>query len=187
MFLDIASGICIAIGLQHFFGLPLGFSVIAACIVFALLPDSDFIVHLARGGTSKNAAHHRDLLHYPLVYIPLGMLLISLLSIPLAIAFGVSSLLHFLHDSIGIGWGVQWLYPFTASHYSFLYLYQAKGKTSLPKRYFYSWKHEDIPAINKQYGDPDWIKHIYLNWHPYAIIEFAAFLAAVAALLVALK
>ena len=94
--------------------------------------------------------------------------------------FALASLGHFIHDSIGIGWGVQWLYPFIKDHYSFFYIYKPRWRAErLPRRWLYIWKHDEIDALDARYGDPDWIRNIYFRGHPYAVTEFAVFLAAV--------
>ncbi len=182
MFLDIGVGILLSIITSKLFGLPLTVAFVVAGIIFALLMDIDYILHLFTGGSSKNAHRHRDLLHYPLIYIPLGTLVISLFSNSYASLFALCSFAHFLHDSIGIGWGVQWLYPFKKDHYSFLYIYRPPHQERLPQKNIYVWKHEDIDMLSKKYGDPNWVKNIYWRWHPYAIIELLTFILALVVL-----
>ena len=178
MLLDIGVGILLAILTNKLFSLPLSAIFLVGGVVFSLLMDIDYIFHLAKGGGSKNAHKHRDLLHYPLLYIPLGMLIISFFNIAWAALFALCSLAHFLHDSIGIGWGIQWLYPFKEDHYAFFYRYQPRHIEKLPKRIIYTWKHEDIDLLSQKYGDENWIKNIYWHWHPYAIVEFLIFVTA---------
>lgn len=178
MFLDIGVGVLLAIFSSEFFNLPLTGGFLTAGIIFSLLADIDYVFYLGDGGNSKEAHKHRDLLHYPLFYIPSGMILISFFSFPWAVLFGLCSFFHFLHDSIGIGWGIQWLYPFRKDHYAFFYRYQPPNRELLPKKMLYIWKHEDIAALAKRYGDEDWLKNIYGHWHPYAIAEFLIFIIA---------
>lgn len=178
MLLDIGAGILLAIFTSELFNLPLTIAFLIGGVVFALFMDIDYIFHLGRGGSSKDAHKHRDLLHYPLLYIPLGMLVISFFNFAWAVLFGLCSFIHFLHDSIGIGWGVQWLYPFKEDHYTFFYRYQPWHTERLPKKVVYIWKHHDIDMLSKKYGDEDWVKNIYWHWHPYAIVEFLTFVFA---------
>ena len=119
MFLDIAIGVVLGLGVRAVAAVdvPGGFALWG--IVFALLPDVDFLVH--RAVFRRDAMfdyRHRELLHRPLLYVPLGVALAWWLSgsAPLAGLFAAASLWHFLHDSTGVGYGVQWLWPF-ASHY----------------------------------------------------------------------
>ena len=34
-----------------------------------------------------------------------------------AMFFGLAVFLHFVHDSVGIGWGIKWLWPFSRKAY----------------------------------------------------------------------
>jgi len=184
MFLDAGNGIFAVMLTSWIFDMPLSRTLVAAGIIFAFLPDVDYLIHLARGGTSRNAHRHREMLHYPLLFIPAGVILFSFYGMEWVFLFGVAAFLHFLHDSIGIGWGVQWLYPFSKDHYTFFYRYQPRHKERLPRRFalLLVWKHEEVDILAAKYGDPDWIRNIYLRWHPYAITEFAIFLIALGAL-----
>ena len=89
---------------------------------------------------------------------------------------------HFIHDSVGIGWGVQWLYPFKKDHYSFFYQYDTYSK--IPKKLIYVWKDGEIERLEREYGNPNWFHDIYLRGHPYGLVEYAVFLAALVALYV---
>ena len=148
-------------------------------IIFSLLMDADHIFHLGQKETARQVRNLRNIFHYPLLYIPTGMIVVSFFSIPWAVLFGLCSLTHFIHDSIGIGWGVQWFYPFSTNHYSFFYLYHPKDKEKLPWKAVYVFKHQDIEALDKKHGDAHWVKNVYLKWHPYAIVEFLVFIVAV--------
>ena len=177
MFLDIGLGIFAALGVSARWGVPLTFWFAVAGAVFALLPDLDFIAVVLR---RRNALHHREGLHYPLLFVPIGTLVCWYFGGEWATLFALASLGHFVHDSIGIGWGVQWLYPFIKDHYSFFYIYKPRWRAErLPRRWFYIWKHDEIDALDARYGDPDWIRNIYFKWHPYAVAEFAVFIIAV--------
>lgn len=184
---DIGTGIFLPIALAAGFDLPLSWQFVSAGVFFSLLPDLDFAWHLVRGGNHKNAYDHRDLLHFPLLYIPIGSALISLFSPILAILFAAASLLHFIHDSVGLGWGVEWLFPFSRNHYSFFYSFTPPGKKPLPQKIIYAWPHKVLPALDKRRGDPEWVKNVYLSLHPYAIIELAVFAAAIATLAMLLR
>jgi len=177
MFLDIGVGILSAILASALFRQDLTPAFLAAGIVFALLPDVDFVFHFASGGDFKNAHKHRDFLHYPLLYVPLGMALAVFLGPAYALLFGICSAAHFLHDSIGMGWGIQWLYPFSRNHYNFFYHYEPRGG-EIPGKTVYVWKHKEVDGLAGRHGDPDWVKNVYLRFHPYAVIELAVFAAS---------
>lgn len=174
MFLDIGLGLFAAMTVSAWYDAPL--TLAAAGIALALLPDADFLFSVMR---RRNTLHHRDGLHYPLLYIPIGAALLSFFGPPWAMLFALASLGHFIHDSIGIGWGVQWLFPFVTDHYSFFYIYKPRWRTErLPRRWRYIWKHDEIDALDARYGDPDWIRNICFKRHPYATAEFIIFLIA---------
>lgn len=176
MFFDIGAGILSSIFISFLFKLPLNTSFLIGGVVFALLPDLDSIFNLNKRSGAIYAHKHRDAIHYPLLYIPLGMTMISFFNSTWSVLFGLCSLIHFIHDSIGIGWGIQWLFPFSKNHYAFAYLYQPKGKEKLPNKFIYNWKHTDVDALAEKYGDNEWFGNIYLKWHPYAVIELLVFI-----------
>lgn len=185
MFLDIGLGILIAFFLDRLWAVPITGIWIACGIFFALLPDADYLIHLIRGNNSRNAHRHRDLLHYPLLFIPIGVFVLYPFGVAWSALFGLCALAHFTHDSIGIGWGVQWLWPLGDKHYSFLYIYKPKHRPEkLPRKLLYIWEHAQINDLNARYGDDEWIRNIYLRWHPYAIVEFVVFLVAIMVLLI---
>lgn len=184
MFLDIGAGILISFFIGNLWTVPMTGAWIGAGIFFASLPDADYLIHLMQGNSSRNAHRHRDLFHYPMLFIPIGVLLLYPFSVAWAVLFGLCALAHFLHDSIGIGWGVQWLWPFRDEHYGFFYHVQPPRyrKAKLPRKLLYVWEHGKIDEINARYGDEEWVRNIYLHWHPYAIVEFVVFLVALAIL-----
>jgi hypothetical protein len=110
------------------------------------------------------------------------MIVALIFSPTLAWLFAVGILGHFIHDSIGIGWGVQWLAPLKSDHYTFFYRVHTADKLAPPKKRLYIWPNKDIDHLNKQYGDEDWFKNTYIKWHPFAIFEFVVFIAALLAL-----
>lgn len=183
MLLDIGLGILVAIFVSDAFAVDSRVLWYAGGILFALLPDADYLVHLARGGNSRHAHRHRDLFHLPLPYVLLGTAALYPLGAAWQLLFAAASLAHFAHDSIGIGWGVQWLWPFRDQHYSFLYIYKPRHrKERLPRKLLYVWEHAQLDDLHERYGDEEWIKNIYLRWHPYAIVELIVFLVSLAVL-----
>jgi hypothetical protein len=178
MFLDIGVGILSSIFVSYLFNTTLSSHFVIASIFFSLLMDFDFIFHYAKGGTKHTAYKHRDLFHYPLLYIPSGTLILFFLNRELATLFALCSLLHFIHDSIGVGWGIQWFYPFNTNHYNFIYRYTSPLKEKLPIKLVRVWRHDEIDSLAERYGDPDWIKNVYINLHWYAVVEFTVFLVS---------
>jgi len=185
--LDIGVGIILSIIISRCFHQPLTLLFVIFGALFALAPDIDFIFHVHQGRSAKKFGHkHRDLLHYPILFILLGFLILLPFGLSYALLFAIAVLLHFIHDSIGIGWGIQWLYPFKTDYYAFLYHYEPAGKR-LPRKIIHIWKSEEIDTISERHGDDDWFKNIYFRPHPYAIVEYLVFIIAVIVLLTALR
>lgn len=182
MFLDIGIGILLSIFISWYFKYKLAFLFIASGIVFSLLPDIDFLIEFLRhksvGG--KVIREHREITHYPLFYIPIVILVLFLFGKMWALFFILAVFFHFLHDSIGIGWGIKWLYPFSKKSYKFF----CEKDGRLSKRFIISWEQDELKSVVEQYGDPNWIKNIYLRPSPVFIIEFLAFLFAIFVLIV---
>jgi hypothetical protein len=175
-------GLLAGLLIEQVFHLPYGLLLPFVGVCFALAPDLDFVFHLIRYRSSRNVSHHRYGLHLPPVYLPIGVLLLLPFGGMWSCLFALASLAHFVHDSIGIGWGVPWLYPFTDDAYSFLYhLENTIDKPRLPHRWLYVWHRQDIDRLTRRYGDPDWIKHIYLKPHPCAVIEYGTLIIGVVA------
>jgi hypothetical protein len=182
MFLDIGVGILLSIFISKWFNLPLTHLFVFLGIIFSLLPDADFLYHLFKRGTKDTKDHeHRDILHYPIFFIFIGLIIYNF-SNPLGLLFIFGTLLHLLHDSIGIGWGIQWLWPISKNYFTFFYRYQTPHKDIFPKRLIYIHKPHEIALLSKKYGDENWIKNIYFKLHPYSLIEWAVFGIGVAAL-----
>lgn len=180
MFFDIGIGIILTLLTSELFGVDFSWGMVLFGIAASLLPDLDTLFHIKSGKVvNDHRGHdHRDLWHYPLIYIPVGTIVLFFFSYPHAFLFAIASLIHFLHDSVGIGWGVQWLYPFSSRHFSFLYHYDAH-RNNFPRKLIYSWHHDEVDKLSDQYGDRDWVRNIYYKWHPYAIVEFLIFVVSI--------
>ncbi len=185
MLLDIGLGILIPITLSKIFGFELSNSFIYFGILFSLLPDIDFIIHkLFLPKTSSEKDHlHREILHFPILYIFIGGILVYIFNQNLLLLFIICSLFHFIHDSIGIGWGIQWFYPFNKTYYQFFYTANKNMNWSL----IYKYKPEELDSLVEKYGDKDWFKKIYLSFHPYSFFELIIFIISLVILYLTLK
>lgn len=183
MFLDVAVGIFIAIWASGFYNIPLSWWLLFWAVFMALLPDIDVVVeeiYFRLTGRKLQKHDHRDIFHYPLFYLLSGaIILIFFVGGMWASIFIIISSLHFLHDSIGIGWGVYWLYPFSTRRYSLFYHYDIFRHKLKPYKLVYSWGEDELEEVIAKYGDPHWVKNIYLKFHPYSLVELAVFIAAV--------
>ncbi len=181
--LDIGVGIFSAIVVGKIFSLELSPLLVGLGIVLALLPDMDLWYLLATGNHKNHRAiaRHRDLVHYPLLYLPVGALAALPFGPEWSLLFLLASAGHFIHDSIGIGWGIPWLWPFTNRNYTFIYRYSPPGK-NLPQKLVHRWERDRLDELIDEYGDPDWLRNIYVRLHPFFIAEILFFIIALVAL-----
>lgn len=187
MFLDFGLGILTSL----FFGWLLDFKpdwfFILGGVLFSVLPDVDYIYWLIRKSLDKNYKKyfHRNYIHYPLIYLPVGTLLFYFLGgEKWELLFFVCSSLHFFHDSIGLGWGVRWLYPFNSNNFAFFFLLSGKQKGGL-KKLIFNIDEELLEKYEAEHGIPDWFSRIYLKMHPLAVIEFIFFVISIIILIYA--
>lgn len=178
--LDIGIGLLAGAIFHRLTGIALLPSEILA-IGFVLLPDIDGLVQaLRRGALGRMDSSHRDLLHVPLLYVPIGTALAWLASDwHVAALFLVMSLIHFVHDSIGTGWGIAWLRPITRNYYKFFSLDEGDASVTM-KKLLVSWTPAQQRAVAAQYGNPNWLRDMYFRpQRPYfrILIAEVAFLA----------
>ncbi len=159
MLLDIGAGILL--------GLWLGpshstlFNVLFG-VLFTLLPDSDtFIYFYLRKHSEKfhqKLQDHRVFFHYPLPYLLIGIVIILLVYPPILPLFIFGTIEQFLHDSIGPGWGIPWLYPFYKRYFKFFYQLDL-SIAKQPQKIAWVWSKEEQDRLTREYGDADWSKH----------------------------
>lgn len=111
MFFDIGVGLLLAVIIGAITSVEPSWQFSLVGLAGALWPDLDFIIWVMRGNRVDHLTHkHRDLLHRPLVLTPLLTITVWLcLEWQSGILFGVATLAHFTHDTIGHGWGIRWL------------------------------------------------------------------------------
>lgn len=119
MFIDLLIGTFVGIASGYLSGDGLFYPYLIAALLFAVAPDIDFLLYHSFNPINRMSHRHRRILHYPLIYIPVGSLLVTLFSFDYVygVIFAVTSLFHFIHDSTSIGYGIQWGYPFTKDHF----------------------------------------------------------------------
>ncbi len=167
------------------FFLDLNSTLIFGSILMAAFPDLDFLmVTLEYGYTGKYAHNHRHLFHYPIIYILLfGILVFAFFGIPWLVVFLLTSIIHFIHDSIGIGWGTAWMFPFNRRSYKFF----TSKENKFSKNFVVSWDQKELNELVELHGDPHWIKNIYLRLTPILVIELSVFILSLLALFLYLK
>lgn len=102
--------------------LNLDYSVyhLAILILFSVFPDIDFLYHkfVKNGKYDYTFMHHKWVLHWPILYLPLVMAALLYPSQYLLLAIiGIYS--HLVLDSFMSGDGIMWLYPFSRKFYNF--------------------------------------------------------------------
>lgn len=181
MFLDIGIGILSAIFVSSLFWFELTALFVFVSILLALLPDIDIVFYLVKKGFKSLDHRHRNIFHYPIIHFLIGIFITLFIDFKFSLLFLLNTFGHFLHDSVGIGWGVKWLWPFSRKLYKFSFANLHAGKK--PKiRFLYEFSDEELDNVNFKYGDPDWIKNIYLRPSMISITEFIFFLISVFAL-----
>ena len=171
MFLDIGIGIIAGI----FFQVNVEFSwyFFAFTLIAALLPDMDMFWYWLRKKTSTSVLdNHRSFTHYPIIYLPVTILIYLYFGTHIATVFALLILYHFVHDTFFIGWGVKWVWPFTER--AFKIFPDQNGKVT--SRFVLSWLPEQDEEIKKWAGESDWIKAFYKTPNIVAYIEYPVFL-----------
>ncbi len=182
MFLDIVMGLVIGVVT----GVIAGGAVVPALalwgVVFALLPDVDFVVHrLWRRMDPHFDYLHRTLLHRPLVYVPVVAALAWWLSgVPFAVMAVLASLWHFAHDSIGVGFGVQWLWPVSDDWIGWRHrgLAQCAGRDDVPRMCRVPSAKVDAYVRAQTPPAQSWIVQAYLRPSATALVEYGAVIIA---------
>ena len=177
MFLDIGFGIIISVVVSKITGHPPNNVFIFLCIGFSLLPDIDVFPELLRRGKlgGKILDLHRELTHYPLLYAVIAPIIFYLFGLSIASAFVLCLLVHFIHDSMGGGWGIQWLYPFNKNYFKFFSNQQGSYTWSIAK-----WNPQQLRVAMQTHGNDNWFKDMYLNIKsPILIIETSVLIASI--------
>ncbi|MBU2564137.1 metal-dependent hydrolase [Patescibacteria group bacterium] len=184
MLADIGIGIFSAIIASKLFQTKITLFTVIIGIVFALLPDMDFLIEWIKRKRmpGKFSHEHRNLFHLPFLYVPIGSFVVFLFGWIYLFIFVFNSFLHFLHDSFGIGWGIKWIYPFSERNYKFF----TGNNNRFSKRFIISWNKEELQKAVEKYGDPNWIKNTYFRPTLISITEAVVFLISIAVLFLGL-
>jgi len=185
MFLDIGFGILLAIAANSLFAIPLTPLFVLTAAGLTLAPDIDFLIELAKHGSAGGTVirEHRELTHFPLPCIALVILVFIVFGSSWSFLLGAGLVFHFLHDSVGIGWGIKWLWPFSKKSYKFF-----AGKNGrCSSRLLVSWEANELEKVVSEYGDPHWIKNIYLRPTFVSVSEFFGFIVSLIVLYLYIK
>lgn len=177
MFLDIAAGIFAGLGIGTFFFETVPYWYVVLGIVFALFPDIDGFVWLIKSSVRKKwYKTHRIYTGYPLLYIPLVIIIFTVFGKAVGVLFSICILWHHVHDTFFLGWGVMWLWPFSKRKWK---AFPDKDR-SISKIPLVSWLPHAEEGIRKWSGghDGDWIRRYYLRPNLISYLEYGSLLAA---------
>jgi len=181
MILDIAIGIIL--GAYFNISESINYYLILLAIVFCLLPDTDIFYYLYKKYIKKlDVIYHRSWTHYPIIYILVYFIILYIENI-FNIRYNISTLFllsivwHFIHDTLFIGWGVMWAWPFSKRKYKIFP--DRNGK--ITSKLLLSWLPKEEKDIIAWSGGAQehWIKHYYFRLNIVSILEYGTFIFAI--------
>jgi len=127
MFFDIGIGLLIASIVGMIVNVDFSWVLLVMGITGSLWPDIDFLLYVGnryvrglRPLVDRWSTNHRDLLHRPLVAVSTTAFLVWIFfGHQEAIVFGFVTTAHFIHDTIGHGWGIRFLWPIDNRFYCY--------------------------------------------------------------------
>lgn len=178
MILDIAIGLLL--GSYFNTGDEMNYLLMILAILFCLLPDIDIFYYLFKKYIKKvDMIEHRSWTHFPLVYVPVYFTILYIENI-FNIKYNISTLFllsivwHFVHDTLFIGWGVMWGWPFSKRKYKIFP--DRNGKVT--GKLLLTWLPEDQENIIKWSGGSidGWLRHYYFKFNIVSALEYGVFL-----------
>jgi hypothetical protein len=184
---DFGHGILLTILVIHLFGVEPAVWHFVLGLLFSVLPDLDGMKEFFRHGNIDAGEHgdHRDGLHYPLVWVTVGVAIIFINPF-IGTLFTVCVLAHFFNDSWGTGWGVAWLWPFSNRSYKIFSQNNVDADTSYTSLVT-SWDPVAKNETAKRLGNRNWLEDIYGRITTISVIEYGTFLLALLVLWVYLR
>jgi hypothetical protein len=146
-------------------------------VLFALLPDIDFLLTRI-APIRKVIGEHRSATHFPLLHLVVAAIMYILFGKLLATLYFLCTFYHLVHDTLFLGWGIKWLWPYSSKSLS---IFHDKGGVITSEVLI--WGPEDDRRIRNEYASPNWIHDFYLRPGIIAFCEYGIFLAGLAALL----
>lgn len=175
--LDIGAGILLSLFVADYFGTEPTLFFVLLGIIFALLPDIDMISYLLR----KRKHHdHRSFTHYPLLYVPASIFVFIFFGSMYGILFVLCILTHLIHDTVGLGWGISWLAPFSYRKFRFL---SPTGNKNGAWEFFRTWLPQDEPKLVERQDDPSWVTTYYFRPNLIGFVEYGVLAIALLILL----
>lgn len=174
MLTDMGAGIIITHIVGKIFNYKLPFYFYLIGMFLALLPDFPVFLLRIRG---REIRHHRGVDHYPIIIIPIFLILI-LFSFFWVVVAGLCVLAHLIHDSLDKEeWGgIKWLAPFSKKNYRLF------GKKDGRRKLIVSCTEKEAERMASLQPPPpfeEWIEKIWLKPTLESISGIVIFSAAI--------
>ncbi len=182
---DIGLGILAALGIERAFDLPFSWLHMVIGIAFAFILDADILFDKDVWSDGYPSAHadspydHRELLHKPSIWLLIFCVAVFFIPLEFVLIAGSATFLHFVHDSMGTGFGIMWLWPFSTDNYKF---FAAKDDPLTIRSFMTSWSREELPEVIRRHGVKEWIPLLYFRLTWVSGVEYAIFTLGIAAL-----
>lgn len=141
--------------------------------LFGNLLDLDGLLEWLEHGrvaAHKDKPHdHRGTLHKPLLVLLIGFFVTLPFGLYWSTLMTTNLFLHLVVDSLGVGWGIKWLWPISKRNFKFF----ANKDNSMSKRLLVSWKPDELRSAIIQYGDKDWLRKYVTS--PIFLLEGVVF------------
>ncbi|MFW5853399.1 MAG: metal-dependent hydrolase [Patescibacteria group bacterium] len=178
---DFGHGIILSILITHIFDIDYSILYLFFGILFSILPDLDaideFFKYKSVAASKDRPKDHRDGWHYPVIWVFVGVV-ITILDSFWGVFFLSSIIVHFLNDSWGTGWGIQWLWPISNKSYKFL-SHKNKDAGVSVENIIVSWTPEEKKDVMSKLGNPNWVKDTYLTFNKISVIEIGTFILGI--------
>lgn len=150
-------------------------------VALAMCPDLDALPELfTRGKLAASASYqhdHRELLHIPAMFLVIGVVLWLGFGY-WGLLFLVATMLHFINDLYGTGWGVPLLRPLTRDRFK-LFTDQQNELSFHYRAWLRRIQADQLSVEITEYGNENWIDDYYWNFSVIALIEYTLFAIAV--------
>lgn len=170
MFLDFAFAVFASTITASIFHEAVTWQLVCLGLIFIFIPDIDFYIRSIR------KIDHRSFLHYPFFYIVASVLILVFGNTEIAFLFFITTLFHFIHDTLILGWGVAWFAPVSYRRYK---LFPDNGMGGFLKEKFLTWLPSEQEQMEQILNDPYWIKNWYCKVTVVSVVEYTAFFSAV--------
>jgi hypothetical protein len=173
MFLDIGAGVLFSIFIARTLDISMSLLFPIMGALFVLLPDIDMLIYWYRTRVIKKPQDdHRSWTHYPVVYVPISILVYVTFGLFYGTLFTACIYFHLIHDTVWLGWGISWLWPISSR--KFKCFPDKHGEIS--SQVLMTWTKDEEASIFTKYHNPDWVRNFYLRPNIVAYTEYSVFI-----------